>query len=189
MLFTTSYQAPFCRITMSSNGKQLTGLWLDKQESLTPSSFPLPENTTMSDIFKPAETWLDCYFEGKCPGFTPDLTLDGTPFQLEVWNLLKTIPYGETVCYKDIAREIARIRKIKCMSAQAVGRAIGQNPISLIIPCHRVIGSNGNLTGYAGGIHNKLRLLTLEGVSPSRLFMPGEKAYADYTEVSLFRCK
>lgn len=75
------------------------------------------------------------------------------------------------------------------MSAQAVGRAIGQNPISLIIPCHRVIGSNGNLTGYAGGIHNKLRLLTLEGVSPSRLFMPGEKAYADYTEVSLFRCK
>lgn len=175
MLFTTSYQAPFCRITMSSNGKQLTGLWLDKQESLTPSSFPLPENTTMSDIFKPAETWLDCYFEGKCPGFTPDLTLDGTPFQLEVWNLLKTIPYGETVCYKDIAREIARIRKIKCMSAQAVGRAIGQNPISLIIPCHRVIGSNGNLTGYAGGIHNKLRLLTLEGVSPSRLFMPGEK--------------
>lgn len=175
MLFTTSYQAPFCRITMSSNGKQLTGLWLDKQESLTPSSFPLPENTTMSDIFKPAETWLDCYFEGKCPGFTPDLTLDGTPFQLEVWNLLKTIPYGETVCYKDIAWEIARIRKIKCMSAQAVGRAIGQNPISLIIPCHRVIGSNGNLTGYAGGIHNKLRLLTLEGVSPSRLFMPGEK--------------
>lgn len=175
MLFTTSYQAPFCRITKSSNGKQLTGLWLDKQESLTPSSFPLPENTTMSDIFKPAETWLDCYFEGKCPGFTPDLTLDGTPFQLEVWNLLKTIPYGETVCYKDIAREIARIRKIKCMSAQAVGRAIGQNPISLIIPCHRVIGSNGNLTGYAGGIHNKLRLLTLEGVSPSRLFMPGEK--------------
>lgn len=175
MLFTTSYQAPFCRITMSSNGKQLTGLWLDKQESLTPSSFPLPENTTISDIFKPAETWLDCYFEGKCPGFTPDLTLDGTPFQLEVWNLLKTIPYGETVCYKDIAREIARIRKIKCMSAQAVGRAIGQNPISLIIPCHRVIGSNGNLTGYAGGIHNKLRLLTLEGVSPSRLFMPGEK--------------
>ena len=143
----------------------------------------------MSDIFKPAETWLDCYFEGKCPGFTPDLTLDGTPFQLEVWNLLKTIPYGETVCYKDIAWEIARIRKIKCMSAQAVGRAIGQNPISLIIPCHRVIGSNGNLTGYAGGIHNKLRLLTLEGVSPSRLFMPGEKAYADYTEVSLFRCK
>ena len=139
MLFTTSYQAPFCRITMSSNGKQLTGLWLDKQESLTPSSFPLPENTTMSDIFKPAETWLDCYFEGKCPGFTPDLTLDGTPFQLEVWNLLKTIPYGETVCYKDIAWEIARIRKIKCMSAQAVGRAIGQNPISLIIPCHRVI--------------------------------------------------
>lgn len=175
MLFTTSYQAPFCRITMSSNGKQLTGLWLDKQESLTPSSFPLPENTTISDIFKPAETWLDCYFEGKCPGFTPDLTLDGTPFQLEVWNLLTTIPYGETVCYKDIAREIARIRKIKCMSAQAVGRAIGQNPISLIIPCHRVIGSNGNLTGYAGGIHNKLRLLTLEGVSPSRLFMPGEK--------------
>lgn len=175
MLFTTSYQAPFCRITMSSNGKQLTGLWLDKQESLTPSSFPLPENTTISDIFKPAETWLDCYFEGKCPGFTPDLTLDGTPFQLEVWNLLKTIPYGETVCYKDIAREIARIRKIKCMSAQAVGRAIGQNPISLIIPCHRVIGSNGNLTGYAGGIHNKLRLLTLEGVSTSRLFMPGEK--------------
>lgn len=174
MLFTTSYQAPFCRITMSSNGKQLTGLWLDKQESLTPSSFPLPENTTISDIFKPAETWLDCYFEGKCPGFTPDLTLDGTPFQLEVWNLLTTIPYGETVCYKDIAREIARIRKIKCMSAQAVGRAIGQNPISLIIPCHRVIGSNGNLTGYAGGIHNKLRLLTLEGVSPSRLFMPGE---------------
>lgn len=168
---------------MSSNGKQLTGLWLDKQESLAPNSFPLPEKTTIPGIFKSVETWLDCYFEGKCPDFTPDLILDGTPFQLEVWNLLKTIPYGETVCYKDIAREIAQ-----CMSAQAVGRAIGQNPISLIIPCHRVIGSNGSLTGYAGGIYNKLRLLALEGINPSRLSMPSEKQ-SDYSETSLFRCR
>lgn len=173
---------------MSSNGKQLTGLWLDKQESLAPNSFPLPEKTAIPGIFKSVETWLDCYFEGKCPDFTPDLILDGTPFQLEVWNLLKTIPYGETVCYKDIAREIAQIRKIKCMSAQAVGRAIGQNPISLIIPCHRVIGSNGSLTGYAGGIYNKLRLLALEGINPSRLSMPSEKQ-SDYSETSLFRCR
>lgn len=173
---------------MSSNGKQLTGLWLDKQESFAPNSFPLPEKTTIPGIFKSVETWLDCYFEGKCPDFTPDLILDGTPFQLEVWNLLKTIPYGETVCYKDIAREIAQIRKIKCMSAQAVGRAIGQNPISLIIPCHRVIGSNGSLTGYAGGIYNKLRLLALEGINPSRLSMPSEKQ-SDYSEPSLFRCR
>lgn len=176
MLFTTSYQAPFCKITMSSNGRQLTGLWLDKQELFTPSLSSLPETAAMPDIFKQVQTWLDCYFEGKCPDFTPDLLLNGTPFQLEVWNLLKTIPYGETVCYKDIAREIARTRKIKCMSAQAVGRAIGQNPISLIIPCHRVIGSNGNLTGYAGGIYNKLRLLTLEGIDPSHLFIPSSKS-------------
>jgi methylated-DNA-[protein]-cysteine S-methyltransferase len=105
---------------------------------------------------------LDRYFEGQDPGFVPPIRLDGTPFQQTVWELLQTIPYGETMTYGEIAARIARLRGIRKMSAQAVGGAVSRNPIALIIPCHRVIGSNGDLTGYAGGLDRKEWLLFLE---------------------------
>ena len=114
-------------------------------------------------LFPQTSEWLDCYFSGKKPDFTPALQLNDTPFRIAVWKILQQIPYGEVVTYKDIAQEIARQKGISSMSAQAIGGAVGHNPISIIIPCHRVIGSNGNLTGYAGGLDRKINLLALEG--------------------------
>ena len=114
-------------------------------------------------VFNQTSEWLDCYFSGKKPDFTPALQLNDTPFRIAVWKILQQIPHGEVVTYKDIAQEIARQKGISSMSAQAIGGAVGHNPISIIIPCHRVIGSNGNLTGYAGGLDRKINLLALEG--------------------------
>lgn len=116
-----------------------------------------------SSRFHQTSEWLDCYFSGKKPDFTPALQLNDTPFRIAIWKILQQIPYGEAVTYKDIAQEIARQKGISSMSAQAIGGAVGHNPISIIIPCHRVIGSNGNLTGYAGGLDRKINLLALEG--------------------------
>lgn len=106
--------------------------------------------------------WLDVYFSGKIPDFLPPLFLEGSPFQKLVWRFLMEIPYGKTVTYGELARETARFMGKRCMSAQAIGGAVGKNPVSLIVPCHRVIGKNGNLTGYAHGIEVKKALLTLE---------------------------
>lgn len=113
-------------------------------------------------VFKETRQWLDRYFEGQDPGSAPSLRADGTPFQQTVWEILQAIPYGETRTYGEIAARIARLRGIRKMSAQAVGGAVSRNPISLIIPCHRVIGSDGNLTGYAGGLDRKEWLLSWE---------------------------
>lgn len=171
MLYTDSYLSPLGKITLASNGTNLTGLWIDGQKyypSLPPSS--CTEHPLL--IFRQTKEWLDCYFKGKQPDFFPPLHTTGTPFQLAVWNILKQIPYGETVTYKDIANEIARQKQISTMSAQAIGGAVGRNPISIIIPCHRVIGSNKSLTGYAGGIEKKLALLELEGIDTSKLKYP-----------------
>ncbi len=108
--------------------------------------------------------WLDIYFSGENPGFTPPIHLIGTPFQMEVWRLLLDIPFGKTTTYGALAKEIARRRGIRRMAAQAVGGAVGRNPIALIVPCHRVIGADGSLTGYASGLDKKARLLALEGI-------------------------
>lgn len=114
------------------------------------------------DIFEETKKWLDIYFSGKCPDFMPNIKLNGTPFQMSVWNILKEIPYGKTVTYGEIANKIAIKRGIERMSAQAVGGAVGRNPIAIIVPCHRVIGANGALVGYEYGTKIKAKLLELE---------------------------
>ena len=115
-------------------------------------------------IFVETCHWLDIYFSGKEPNFTPQLKMNTTPFRKAVWEILLTIPFGKTMTYGEIAKLIAQKRGIAQMSAQAVGGAVGHNPISLIIPCHRVVGPKGKLTGYAGGLDKKAKLLRLEGV-------------------------
>ena len=121
---------------------------------------------------KQAKEWLSVYFSGKEPGFCPPVHLDGTPFQLTVWKTLQKIPYGKTCTYGEIAKEIAVLKGLPQMSPQAVGGAVGHNQISIIIPCHRVVGTNGSLTGYAGGIEKKLKLLALEKVDTDKFFIP-----------------
>ena len=123
-------------------------------------------------ILGDAKKWLDLYFSGEEPNFTPKLKLEGTEFRREVWKILLEIPYGETLSYKDIAEKLMASGKYERMSSQAVGGAVGHNPISIIIPCHRVVGTSGSLTGYAGGLARKVRLLELEGIDVNKFFMP-----------------
>lgn len=157
------YDSPLGGITLASDGEALTGLWFDGQIYFA---------DTMSDDSKKEELpifvqtchWLDSYFSGKEPDFTPRLKMNTTPFRKAVWEILLTIPFGKTMTYGEIAKLIAQNRGISHMSAQAVGGAVGHNSIALIIPCHRVVGSKGNLTGYAGGLDKKVKLLRLEGV-------------------------
>ena len=125
-------------------------------------------------VFDQTKRWLDLYFSGREPGFTPALNPAGSAFRRAVWEILLKIPYGKTTTYGQIAREIAAARGLAKMSAQAVGGAVGHNEISIIIPCHRVIGAHGNLTGYAGGIDRKIKLLQLEGVDMRGLFTPAK---------------
>lgn len=161
MTYTYHYDSPLGGITMSSNGSELTGLWFDGQRFFGDTLTEDCEETTLP-IFDLTTRWLDIYFGGEAPDFTPPIYLKSTPFREEVWKILLTIPYGKTMTYGDIAAEIARQKGIAKMSAQAVGGAVGHNPISIIVPCHRVIGANGSLTGYAGGIDKKIQLLELE---------------------------
>ena len=125
-------------------------------------------------IFTQTKEWLDLYFSGEIPQFAPQITFpkNASAFALRVWEILRTIPYGKTTTYGAIAKQIAREFGIAKMSAQAVGGAVGRNPISIIIPCHRVVGANGNLTGYAGGLENKIALLKIEGIATNHLKMP-----------------
>ncbi|WP_019124970.1 methylated-DNA--[protein]-cysteine S-methyltransferase [Peptoniphilus grossensis] len=123
-------------------------------------------------ILGETKKWLDLYFSGEEPNFTPKLKLEGTEFRREVWKILLKIPYGETLTYKDIAEKLVASGKYERMSAQAVGGAVGHNPFSIIIPCHRVVGTSGSLTAYAGGLARKVRLLELEGVDVNKFFMP-----------------
>ena len=166
MLYIHHYQSPLGGITMSSNGEALTGLWFDCQKQNSCSLEKEEKNlvNTTDHVLKETEKWLDTYFRGIAPNFMPPILLDGTEFQETVWNLLLFIPYGEIITYGEIADKIAKVRGLDRMSAQAVGSAVSHNRIALIIPCHRVIGKNGNLTGYAAGIDKKIELLKLEGV-------------------------
>ena len=155
------YVSPLGGITMASNGDALTGLWFDGQKLF---SEMLPERHMEKDlsVFVQTGRWLETYFSGKAPDFTPPLHAAGSAFQTEIWDTLLTIPFGRTMTYGEIAGLIARRHGLQHMSAQAVGGAVGRNPVSIIIPCHRVIGSNGALTGYAGGIERKKWLLEME---------------------------
>lgn len=123
-------------------------------------------------VIAAAKRWLDIYFAGNIPDFTPPLHAQGTAFQQAVWKLLMAIPYGDTTTYGALANEIAGQQGTSHMSAQAIGGAVGKNPIGIIVPCHRVIGVDGNLTGYAGGLDKKIALLTLEGIDMSTLYLP-----------------
>lgn len=172
MLYTHHYQSPLGGITMSSNGEALTALWFDSQKQNSCSLEKEQENlvNTTDHVLKETEKWLNTYFRGIEPNFLPPILFDGTKFQETVWDILLSIPYGEIITYGEIADKIAKVRGLDRMSAQAVGSAVSHNPIALIIPCHRVIGKNGNLTGYAGGIDKKIELLKLEGVDTSGMY-------------------
>ena len=157
------YESPLGSMTMASNGRWLTGLWFDRQEYFAVGLEDEPE-TRYLPVFDETGRWLDCYFNGGVPDFTPPLSPRGTVFQQAVWDILRTIPYGQTLTYGEIAARIADQRGIQRMSAQAVGGAVGRNPIAIIIPCHRVIGADGGLTGYAAGLDKKRWLLQLEQI-------------------------
>ena len=165
MTYIQHYASPLGGILLSADDLGLTGLWFEGQKYF---AAVLPGETTEQDtpVLAKARRWLDGYFSGHEPDFTPPLHPIGSPFRQAVWRLLLEIPYGA------LARRLATEEGLERMSAQAVGGAVGHNEISLIIPCHRVVGSNGSLTGYAGGIDKKVRLLELEGADMNRFFIP-----------------
>lgn len=161
MIYIQHYNSYVGGITLASDGDALTGLWFDGQKYFAGNIDDEIEEKDLP-VFAQARQWLDIYFSGHDPGFTPALTLDSTPFRRVVWEILLTIPFGKTMTYGEIAERIAELKGVRRMSAQAVGSAVGHNPISLIIPCHRVIGADGSMTGYAGGIDRKIKLLEME---------------------------
>ena len=165
MYYKTSYISPLGKMTLASDGENLIGLYFDGQKYFLSSiKSEIIENNGL-EIFKKTKKWLDEYFKGKNPsGKGLKLKLEGSDFRKNVWQKLCSIPYGKTASYNDIAKSIAAEKGIKRVSCQAVGSAIGHNPISIIIPCHRVVGTNGNLTGYAAGVEIKKKLLELERV-------------------------
>ena len=161
MDYTYHYSSPIGGITMASNGESLTGLWFDGQKYFA-STLSQRHMEKQLPIFDRTCEWLDLYFSGKSPDFIPPVFMYVSNFRRDVYEILMTIPFGETMTYKEVADLIAKKHRIISMSAQAVGGAIAHNPISLVIPCHRVIGTNGKLTGYAGGLDKKEWLLDME---------------------------
>lgn len=171
MTYTSTYQSPLGGILLAADEIGLTGLWLEGQKYFA-NTLPeewIPEETP---ILAETKKWLDLYFSGKEPNFTPPLHPAGSAFRQAVWKLLLEIPYGRTTTYGEIARQLAAMQNTSFMSAQAVGGAVGHNEISIIIPCHRVVGTNGSLTGYAGGIDKKIALLELEHTDMKGFFVP-----------------
>lgn len=156
MLFLTHYASPLGPILLAADETGLTGLWFEGQKYF-PSFLGVDYQEKETPILTETVRWLDVYFSRKDPGFLPPLHPQGSPFRQTVWDILLTIPRGQTMTYGEIARRLG------VHSAQAVGGAVGHNPISILIPCHRVVGSDGSLTGYAGGVERKARLLQLEG--------------------------
>lgn len=173
MYYATTYPSPVGMLTLACDGANLAGLWLEGQKyhgDTVPGK--MVEKNDMA-IFDATKKWLDQYFAGSRPAISelPLAPIGGT-FRQGVWNILCEIPYGEVVTYGEIAKKMAVKMHKESMSSQAVGGAVGHNPISIIIPCHRVVGSNGSLTGYAGGVATKIKLLQLEGIDMSGLFVP-----------------
>ena len=164
MQYTNYYCSPIGKMLLAADGTDLTGLWFEGGKYYDAVLDSEHEEKELP-VFETVKKWLDIYFTGKNPDFTPPVHLQGSPFRILVWNILKEIPYGQTITYKDIANRVAAEKGLPRMSAQAVGGAVAHNPVSIIIPCHRVIGSDGSLTGYAGGIDKKVKLLQYEGVS------------------------
>ena len=173
MQYIARYKSPLGDILLASDDAGLTGIWFEGQRyfALHLASDHIEKET---DILMQAKKWLDIYFSGHEPDFLPPLHVEGTSFHREVCEIMLSIPYGKTMTYGEIAQAqtIASRRGIRKMSARAVGGAVGHNEISIIIPCHRVVGANGNLTGYGGGISRKVRLLELEGVNMTGFYIP-----------------
>ena len=160
-MFESRLHSPLGEVRLRSDGKSLTGLWFIGQVNDAKDNSDI-EIKDDFPIFGQVETWLESYFSGKQTPITFPLQPKGTIFQERVWKILQEIPYGETMTYGDITRRIAKEKGVATYSAQAVGQAVGKNPISILIPCHRVLGKNGALTGYAGGVHRKEQLLRIE---------------------------
>ena len=160
-MFERMIQTPLGEIRLRSDGKSLTGLWFVGQVNDAKNNSDIEIKDDLP-IFGQVETWLESYFSGEQTPIKIPLQPKGTMFQERVWKILQEIPYGETMTYGEIAQRIAKEKGVATYSAQAVGQAVGKNPISILIPCHRVLGQNGALTGYAGGVHRKEHLLQLE---------------------------
>lgn len=172
----TEYPSPVGKLTLTSDGTNITGLYISGQKHIP---HELSESHTVShnlDVFIKAKDWLNCYFAGKKPR-ADELPLlpSGTAFRRLIWKYLCEIPYGEVVTYGELARRTSHSLGKEKMSAQAIGGAVGHNPISIIIPCHRVVGVGGNLTGYDGGIDIKIKLLSHEGVNMEKFFTPQKR--------------
>lgn len=171
MLYYKKVASPLGEITLRSDGEALTGLWFADDKHYGAKDIAGAALADL-DIFTQAEDWLAEYFAGREPKVSVPLKLQGSEFQMQVWRLLQDIPYGKLVTYGDIAKKIAAQKGVARMSAQAVGGAVGHNPLCIIVPCHRVVGANGSLTGYGGGMWRKVRLLELEKVAMSKLTVP-----------------
>lgn len=171
MTYIQHYSSPLGGILLAADEIGLTGSWFDGEKYFA-DNLPAEQAERQTPILAEAARWLDIYFTGKEPGFTPPLHPIGSPFRQAVWEILLQIPYGQTTTYGEIARQLAEKQGLEKMSAQAVGGAVGHNEISVIIPCHRVVGTSGSLTGYAGGIDKKVKLLELERADMCGFFIP-----------------
>lgn len=171
MQYIHHYQSPLGKILLAADDKGLTGLWFEGQKYFARGLEAEHEEREIP-VFEQAEGWLETYFSGKEPDFQLPLHFTGTEFQNQVWEILLTIPYGQTMTYGEVAGRLAAKRGLPHMSAQAAGSAVGHNRLSIIVPCHRVVGADGSLTGYAGGMDRKVRLLKLEGADMGRLYVP-----------------
>ena len=171
MTFLQHYNSPLGGILLAADEIGLTGLWFDGQKYFA-RDLPAEHVEQNTPVLSEAKRWLDIYFTGREPDFTPPLHPIGSVFRQAVWEILLQIPYGQTTTYGEIARQLAAKLGLPRMSAQAVGGAVGHNEVSIIIPCHRVVGTSGSLTGYAGGIDKKVKLLELEHADMHRFFVP-----------------
>ena len=171
IVYTCTYSSMLGTILLAADDIGLTGLWFEGQKYFA-NTLSKERISRETPILKEAKKWLDVYFSGKEPTFMPPLHPAGSAFRQAVWQILLQIPYGQTMTYGEIARRITKEKNASPMSAQAVGGAVGHNEISIIIPCHRVVGTNGSLTGYAAGIEKKLSLLQLEHADMGHLFVP-----------------
>lgn len=165
MQYISRYVSPLGELLLAGDEAGLTGLWFEGQRYYAHGLDGRQREGTPPAV-SVTKAWLDLYFSGREPDFTPPLHLMGTAFRREVWELLRAIPYGSVVTYKELAARLAEKRGLAHLSAQAVGGAVGHNPVSIIVPCHRVVGADGSLTGYAGGVARKAALLKLEGAAP-----------------------
>lgn len=173
MIFIQHYDSPLGGILLAADETGLTGLWFDGQKFFA-RDLPAERVAQNTPALSEVKRWLDIYFTGKEPDFMPPLHPIGSAFRRSVWDILLRIPYGQTTTYGEIARQLAEKQGRPRIAAQAVGGAVGHNKISIIIPCHRVVGTNGSLTGYAGGIDKKVKLLEWEHTDMTGLFVPRE---------------